>query len=164
MFHDVGYFREGVRIAGDLDMWIRVAAVYPIAYSSEPKAIYHKDASNRVCVQHTISRPLFIRRSLAQIEQDPRLAREVKNDARRYIARFELLAVHTIHRSGRLRRARRLARMWKEEYGASIGWRLLKLKILLVPPALAFQWIRRREQLIAEAAGLRARFRAPPST
>lgn len=154
VFQDVGYFREGVRIGGDLDMWARAAAVYAVAYSSEPRAVYHLDASNRVCMMHHLTSPLFIRRSLAQIEQDPRVSREVKEDARRYVARFERLAVNAIHQNGQRRTARRLARLWRQEYGASISWFLLRLRIML-PPSLTRRCAVGREWLIERAARAR---------
>jgi glycosyltransferase involved in cell wall biosynthesis len=47
-FDEVGLFPEGVPLGGDLEMWMRVGARYPIAVSAYVGAVYHKDAVNRV--------------------------------------------------------------------------------------------------------------------
>jgi glycosyltransferase involved in cell wall biosynthesis len=51
VFDSVGLFPVGVTHGGDLDMWCRVALKYPVAYSPQVGAVYHKEAENRVCVQ-----------------------------------------------------------------------------------------------------------------
>src|SRR5262249_23814387 len=43
----IGSFRPGVRTFEDIDMWLRIACVYPIALSSAPRAIWHWTAGNR---------------------------------------------------------------------------------------------------------------------
>ena len=47
IFDEVGFFPEGVQLGGDLDMWMRIGARYPIAVSSYIGAVYHRDAANR---------------------------------------------------------------------------------------------------------------------
>jgi glycosyltransferase involved in cell wall biosynthesis len=48
-FAEVGNFPEKVLLLGELDMWIRIALKYPIAYSTQKRATYHKEAENRAC-------------------------------------------------------------------------------------------------------------------
>jgi len=49
VFDTVGLFLEEVRFFEDTEMWARIALRYPIAFSSQPLAVYHKDAENRMC-------------------------------------------------------------------------------------------------------------------
>ncbi|MDD5130139.1 MAG: glycosyltransferase family A protein [Candidatus Omnitrophica bacterium] len=52
VFNVVGGFPHGEKLGGDIDMWLRIALKYKIAYSTYPMAIYYKDALNRACNQH----------------------------------------------------------------------------------------------------------------
>lgn len=51
IFNTVGYFPEGEKLGGDLDMWLRIAVKYKIAFSRNVCATYFTDASNRICNQ-----------------------------------------------------------------------------------------------------------------
>jgi glycosyltransferase involved in cell wall biosynthesis len=50
IFDAVGFFPEGAKTGGDLDMWLRIALKYKMAYHTYTGAIYHRDAVNRICV------------------------------------------------------------------------------------------------------------------
>jgi glycosyltransferase involved in cell wall biosynthesis len=56
VFEEVGLFPVGIKRGGDLDMWGRIALKYPISFSNKVSAIYHTDATNRICT--TIDDPL----------------------------------------------------------------------------------------------------------
>jgi len=43
IFDDSGFFAEGVKRGGDLDMWARIALKYSIVFSQYVGAVYHKD-------------------------------------------------------------------------------------------------------------------------
>lgn len=43
MFEKAGLFREGVRSGEDLDMWLRAACHFPVAFFNEPLADIHAD-------------------------------------------------------------------------------------------------------------------------
>ncbi len=49
VFEDVGGFLVGVARGEDLQMWIRIALRYRVAWSPVEGAIYHLDADNRAC-------------------------------------------------------------------------------------------------------------------
>jgi len=52
VFNVVGKFPVGEKLGGDLDMWLRIALKYKIAYSTYSMAVYYKDALNRACNQN----------------------------------------------------------------------------------------------------------------
>jgi glycosyltransferase involved in cell wall biosynthesis len=63
VFDAVGLFLVGIPFFEDTELWARIALKYPIAFSSQPLAIYHKDAENRACdrpipLEHPITRLL----------------------------------------------------------------------------------------------------------
>jgi len=47
-FNTCGLFPDGEPRRGDLDMWCRVALRYPIAFSTQVGAVYHKEAHGRM--------------------------------------------------------------------------------------------------------------------
>ena len=49
VFNKVGYFATGAQLGEDQDMWCRIALEYPVAYSTEARAVYHLDTQNSVC-------------------------------------------------------------------------------------------------------------------
>jgi glycosyltransferase involved in cell wall biosynthesis len=49
IFIEMGGFPEGYWYGGDIDLFGRIALKYPVAFSREFGAIYHWDATNRVC-------------------------------------------------------------------------------------------------------------------
>ena len=56
VFGAVGGFPEGMKIAEDLHMWIRIASRYPVCFSPERLACYSKVASNRSAAGYTPER------------------------------------------------------------------------------------------------------------
>lgn len=49
VFNDVGYFTVGMARGEDLNMWLRIALKYDVAFSNNICAIYYQDADNRAC-------------------------------------------------------------------------------------------------------------------
>ena len=47
LFDEIGGFPEGMKIAGDLYMWIKLARKYRVCFSPKPLVRYLKEASNR---------------------------------------------------------------------------------------------------------------------
>lgn len=137
VFETAGYFQPGAAYGGDVDMWLRLAAYFPIAYTTELSAVYHTQASNRVSLWPTMRRTLFPRRSLRQIEQDASVSPYVRSRFRRRIAKWELGNAHRADRRGFRRQARRLARIYAREFGRDFGWFVLRLKL-----AAPVRWVR----------------------
>lgn len=49
VFNTIGFFPLGIRRGEDLDMWIRIALNYDIAYFNQVCALYFLEAENRAC-------------------------------------------------------------------------------------------------------------------
>ncbi len=59
VFDEVGGFPEGMKMAGDLYMWIKIARRYRVCYSPERLARYSKVASNRSATSYTPERTRY---------------------------------------------------------------------------------------------------------
>jgi glycosyltransferase involved in cell wall biosynthesis len=69
VFDKVGLFPEGTRLGGDLDMWLRVALEYRIAFSTSAQSIYHREATNRICqLQPPVEEYLFAKTARQAIQ------------------------------------------------------------------------------------------------
>ena len=82
VFDTVGGFPEGMKIAGDLYMWIKIARRYPVCYSPAPLVRYSKVASNRSASIYTPERTVYSFEEL----YDP----EAPAEEREFIARAAL--------------------------------------------------------------------------
>ncbi|WP_183355146.1 glycosyltransferase family 2 protein [Geomonas silvestris] len=51
VFSEIGCFLAGRRMGEDVDLWGRIAANFPLAYSPLAAACYHHDATNRACTR-----------------------------------------------------------------------------------------------------------------
>ncbi len=47
IFQEIGVFHVNKKLGEDLDMWLRIALKYQIAFSNIEQAVYHQDAENR---------------------------------------------------------------------------------------------------------------------
>lgn len=59
VFDEVGGFPEGMKIAGDLYMWIKIGRRYRVCYSPEKLVRYSKVASNRSASSYTPERTAY---------------------------------------------------------------------------------------------------------
>lgn len=59
VFDDVGGFPEGMKIAGDLYMWIKIARRYRVCFSPERLCRYSRVASNRSASSYTPERTAY---------------------------------------------------------------------------------------------------------
>ena len=110
VFGAVGGFPEGMKIAEDLHMWIRIASRYPVCFSPERLACYSKVASNRSAAGYT---PERTRHSFEEL-YDP-LAPE---EDREFVARAALGKALIISAKGGTKEAARAARFfaWTKTY------------------------------------------------
>ena len=144
----VGGYRE--MFGEDVDLNLRMAALYPVAYSCRPTAIWHLDAANRMCVaqnkQAVLHDPGSLMSSLNLIGSQPNLRTSVLIQATEYVARRERKAIITTVLAGQVEHGSLLYGVWQKRFHK----RSLTLRVLLnAPPALiavlqtARKWWRR---------------------
>lgn len=107
-FAEVGYFREGVALGEDSDMWLRIAAYRSIAYSRDVCAVYYYGHAGSACQTLPTSRISLMKESLSQIEADARVPAGTKEDIRRYVRRYQLATIRLYCLRGKTWYARRL--------------------------------------------------------
>ncbi len=78
----VGGFPDGMKMGGDLYMWIKIARRYPVCFSPQPLCRYSKVASNRSASTYTPERTVYSFEEL----YDP----AAPDDEREFIARAAL--------------------------------------------------------------------------
>jgi len=93
VFNEIGGFPAGVKRGEDLDMWLRIALSYPIAFSTSPQAVIYQEGGNRASIGHHYPGevPLSISAHLA-IEQG-KVPPESQQDLLELVARQQLFAV-----------------------------------------------------------------------
>ncbi|MCL6429410.1 MAG: glycosyltransferase family 2 protein [Anaerolineae bacterium] len=138
VFSQVGYFAEGEPMGEDLDMWGRIALAFPVAYWAQPLALYHQEASGRVCDHHSRDPryPPFVR-SYQKAVREGRVPPEMKAAVARYCSYLLLdyakallyvgdskcarLALEQAASLARLP-ALELAGVWLAAHGVPIAW------------------------------------------
>ena len=120
----VGGFPEGMKMAGDLYMWIKIARRYRVCYSPERLARYSKVASNRSATSYTPERTAYSFEEL----YDPAAPEE----EREFIARAALGKALIQSVKGGTEEARRAARVfgWTRVYRRT----LRKVRLLNLLP------------------------------
>lgn len=134
VFNKIGNFPEGINMGEDLDMWIRLAVYYPIAYSNRPMAIRHFDDPNGACrnVLPEVNSPHM--KTLEMIESDESVDICVKKQVRAYIARQQLTEVKDSFCKGRQDIALILLYKWEKKYGISLKWIIYNIILRLPRP------------------------------
>lgn len=132
VFEKTGTFRRGAKKAEDLDLWLRIATYFAIAYSNKPQAIWHCGLPNSACLVELpeINSPL--ERSLSFIEKDAEVSTETKRQVRLYVSRHRLKDMKEFYLNGRYHIARDLIIAHRKKYGIGPGW-LLCLLMLCSP-------------------------------
>lgn len=91
---ELGGFKKGVAWGEDDDLWGRVALKYPIVYSWEVGAIYHKEAVNRSFKKrslHPIDDHPFVK-SAQELLINEEISPQRLYDLRECIAKFQIMA------------------------------------------------------------------------
>jgi len=104
----------------DVDLLLRMAAMFPIAYTSKPTAVWHLDVKNRMCLEEIANakmhQPNSLLPSLHIVESMDRISSETKYKAREYVAKREWRAIFDAMKRGQRENALSLYERWREEY------------------------------------------------
>jgi len=131
VFDAVGLFPVGVRVGEDLDLWCRIALRYPICFSTEVGAIYHKEAEGRALAGSL----QLLQHSFVRVLQDALKAGAVPPEQRRDVSEF--IAVHQVDvassntMAGNPRLARHLLWSCRATRRHARAWRKVMLLALL---------------------------------
>lgn len=108
VFDQVGFFVEGTNMGEDLDMWLRIALKYPIAFSWQGIAVYRRDSKNRLCAQWSTDYSLIIAHCRAVLESGE--SRPLEEDLRLYLRNFGRAHIRSLLRQGKNKAARKTIR------------------------------------------------------
>jgi glycosyltransferase involved in cell wall biosynthesis len=89
VFIEMGGFKEDAWWGEDADLFGRIALKYPIAFSWEWGAIYHWDASNRVCGRPSLEPEPFVTFARNELKNN-RVSDFFSTDLEEYVARKEI--------------------------------------------------------------------------
>jgi glycosyltransferase involved in cell wall biosynthesis len=93
VFSNIGKFRVGEKIGEDLDMWLRIAVNYKVAWNSISAARYYRDSSNRACNNQ------FTQNRYILVNSGTEVLRTIKNSKlfnarhlKEYITKYKIIA------------------------------------------------------------------------
>lgn len=90
IFEEMNGFATGAWWGEDTDLWGRIALKYPIAFSWDGMAIYHTEATNRVCNRKdAIDENIFVSTARAAIDGGD-VGQEIMMDLQEYIAKKQI--------------------------------------------------------------------------
>lgn len=93
VFIEIGGFPPGVKQGEDLDMWLRIALSYPIAFSNTPHAVIHYDASNRASLEQHYLQEAPLANSAHLAIEEGKVPPESQEDLLEMVARHQLFVV-----------------------------------------------------------------------
>ena len=119
----------------DVDLLLRMAAMFPVAYTSRTTAIWHLDAKNRMCIEEVagvkLHQPASLLPSLQIIQSQKRIPIEIQYRARDYVAARERKAILDTLLQGHREHAAGLYGRWQKDYGRQS---ILSAILLRFPP------------------------------
>ena len=125
VFDNVGLFPDGMKIAEDLHMWIRIARRYPVCFSPERLVRYSRVASNRSATSYTPEQTVYSFEEL----YNP----DASEEDREFVARAALGKALVISAKGGTKEAARAARFFA--YTKTYRRTLRKVRFLNALPA-----------------------------
>ncbi len=136
VFANIGLFNENsnMRNREDWDMWLRIAAVYPIAYVPKPLAYYRVHSASATGGEDRISALKgYVATVEAAVQREPRRLGQIKNVV---ISRIYFIESRNQAYLGHSTIARRFL---KESLKLTPWWGLLYIYYLLIP---VFPWFK----------------------
>jgi hypothetical protein len=118
----VGGFKVGERVGQDVDLWLRLAFRYPIAWSGERLAVYYRNAVNRTVGKRFWTQEPAVSCSARQAIAAGLVPPEQIKSFKEYVAHFQIIAIRELLIQGKKdealklldysRGTRRFARQW----------------------------------------------------
>ncbi len=111
VFDVVGMFKDGVRIAQDGEMWLRIALKYDFAYSQRILSINHTDdavSTTKRLKMDLDNPPNAPNLTAREIYNDLQTTAELKNKLKSYLNVKEMNYIDRLYKSGHMDEARRV--------------------------------------------------------
>ena len=138
----------------DIDLLLRMAAMFPVAYTPQATAIWHLDAGNRICIKDAAEMKLHqagsLLPSLRAVESLDRIPIETRYKARNYVAARERKAIVDTLLQGHRQHAANLYERWQQEYGK----RWIAAALILSAPDLALKMFGRCADFLRRARSM----------
>jgi len=151
VFDYVGQFKEGENLGEDLDMWLRIALKYPIAYSNSLLTIYHYDSENRLSTSgFTNNVPFYLdaRNSL----NSETIPQNIRCNLYEFLARHQILAASHCLKAGNRQNA--LAILETIQDTKKFRWQWLWLRFWLAMPENFFRFSLKSFHLLKKILGI----------
>jgi glycosyltransferase involved in cell wall biosynthesis len=131
VIEQVGAFQVTEIQGEDVDLWLRIALDFPLAWSSEPGAIYHKDAANRAVGTRRWTGEPIISQTGRQALADGLVSPDQMQDLREYLSHFQVAAARDCLVLGDRQTARRLLSYARGTQVLVLKWWLYRLMAVL---------------------------------
>jgi glycosyltransferase involved in cell wall biosynthesis len=140
IFAEVGGFPVGEKISEDMDTWLRIGLHYPIAFSKERLAIYHRDATNRIHGFKRFQSEPAISRTARTAIRSGKLSPDMIQDLCTYVAGYQVTAARDLLLQGNRSLALKMLSYSKEHTRYHAVWQKWRLLTCLPRPILSWLW------------------------
>lgn len=147
-FESVGFFTDGIKIGGDIDMWVRVALRVPVAYMNEANSTHFRDVAGRVSDSYFVGEPpLSYEKTLLTALENKEVDTRKANSIIGFLAKFNYLNAVNSLRFGEIKASKLwLSRVKPQNWEMRIKrWVLLILSYF--PASIASKVVKYRESL-----------------
>ncbi len=124
---EVGGFRLFEELSEDVDMWVRIALRYPIAWSEDSLVVLHKEAGNRAVVKKRFHGEPIVSRTIRHAIRGGFVSRDHLCDASEFAALFQIYAARSNLIEGKRKDALLLLEHAKGTKKFSQMWLILKI-------------------------------------
>lgn len=156
-FRTAGGFRAGMRRAEDVDLWLRLAARFPIAYSPVPTAIWHLAGAAHDSKRNEPRLDLGLVDSALEIHADPMVSREAARGVTSVVKRMLLSELFRIRAYGAPTLLAWIGHRLFTQTGRDVTW-YVGVVVACLPTTMCRMALRaKRTVALTLAAGLRWR-------
>lgn len=110
----IGGFPNGVKRGSDKIMWVQIGLKFPIAYSPSSQAIYHTEATNRVCNTYEHFEEMVLCKKMEELLNNNEVPKSVTQDFIDFYNIQQIITAKDLIKSGSSQKARVLLNKFKK--------------------------------------------------